>query len=127
MSDQPFLADFSPDNVGTNRFKLSLDVTTQSPAAGVACIVNVDYSSADADGGVVLPLEVLVQAPTVDGYRRQVLTRARLDQLVVIPISGGAHMVMVRELGHNRAFGALTFNVAGDSLEEAPRRRGPTA
>lgn len=127
MSDQPFIEDFSPDTIGANRFKLSLDESTLTPSAGVAVIINVDYSAADAEGGVVLPLELIIQAPTVDGYRRRLLTRSKLDQVVVIPVSAGPHMVMVRETAHNLAFGAITFDVAGDPIETVPERRGPTA
>jgi len=125
MSDRPFIEDFSPDTIGADRFKLSLDESTLTPTAGVGVIINVDYSAADAEGGVVLAARADLQAPTVDGYRRRLLTRAKLEQIVITPSRQASTLVMVRETAHNLAFGAITFDVAGDPIETVPERRGP--
>lgn len=118
----PFIDDFSPSIVGADRLKLQIDPSTLPPTAGRAVIINVDASATVADGGIVLPVEVVIQAPTVAGSSR-VVQRGQLPaQVSLFPISGGSHMVMVREIGHNQFFGAITFDVAGDEISSTPRR-----
>ena len=121
-----FSEEFSPKIVGADRLKLSLSQETPKPTALLPVIFLVDYSGARADGGIVLPLEMIVQAPTVAGYRRQVYTRTSPSALVYSPISSGTHLVLLREMFHNKFFGRLVFEVSGDPIDSAQEFRGPS-
>lgn len=111
-----FIDDFSSIVIGSDRLKISFDPRTLKPQANAAVIFSVDYSGADADGGVVLPLVFTVQAPTVAGYYRKIFRRSVPTELVYFPISSGPHLVRLAEVGHNRFFGAFPFQVAGDPI-----------
>jgi hypothetical protein len=114
----PWIDTFSPTTVGADRFKVSLDPRTLSPLAFQAVIFLVDYSAADVEGGAVLPLELVIQAPSIDGFVRKEYTRGRPSQIVYFPLSAGTHLVRISETGHNRAFGALSFEVGGDPADQ---------
>jgi hypothetical protein len=118
-----FLDTFAPLTVGAMRLKLSLDASTLIPRAGGSVLVNVDYSEADPDGGVVLPLGLIIQAPTVAGYRTKTYTSVRPDQIPCPLITAGEHLVTLKELGHNLFFGALRFTVIGDPIDQPLARR----
>lgn len=111
-----FIDDFSPSYVGNNVIKLSLSLKTLSPAANKLVVIEVDYSGADAYGGIVLPLQLVVQAPTVAGFYRKIFSGNQPTELFYFPISGGKHLATLSELGHNQVFGALPFDVSGDQL-----------
>lgn len=111
-----FIDDFSPLIVGSDRIEISLDPLTLNPTAGQAVIFRVDYSGAKADGGVVLPFVFTVQAPTIAGYYRKIFRRSAPSELIYFPISSGPHLVRLAEIGHNKFFGALPFQVAGDPI-----------
>lgn len=121
-----FQEEFSPKIVGANRLKITLSPDTLTPAALTPVIFLVDYSGATADGGVVLPLEMLVQAPSTAGFKRATFTRTRPSALVYTPISSGPHLVLLREMWHNKFFGSLTFEVVGDPLDPEIPFRGPS-
>ena len=111
-----FVDSISPDFVGAARFRVSLSADTPSPAVNQAVIFLVDYAGADSDGGVVLPLRLLIQSPTVAGFKRRIFRRNLPSQVVYFPIVGGAHLITIGEIGHNQFFGALPFTVAGEEL-----------
>lgn len=113
----PWIDDFSPTTIGADRIKVALDPRTLSPRAFQAVIFSLDYSAADAEGGIVLPLEIIVQAPTIAGYKRRTFRQSKPSEFVYFPISSGQHLVRVAETGHNLVFGALVFQVSGDPLE----------
>ncbi len=119
-----FIDNFSPAYVGSDRFKVTLSSRTLSPTSGQAVIFLVDYSGADAEGGPVLPIRVLIQAPTVAGFYKRVYSRFRPDEIIYFPISGGDHLVTIGELGHNQFFGSMPFFVAGDRIQVPTPGRG---
>jgi hypothetical protein len=112
----PFLDDFSPPNYGARRITLSLNRATKVPTANGTVIVDVDYSGAENEGGCVLPLEEVVQAPTIDGYSKRTHS-VFPSQLTVRVLSAGEHMVVLRETSHNGFFGSLRFVAAGDPID----------
>lgn len=109
------IEDISPETIGEDLITLSLDPSTVSPRAFSSVLVNVDYSRCAPDG-VVLPIEILVQAPTAGNVRRRVARRAVPLTIAFTPREGGLHGVTVREIGHNRWVGKLRVQVAGDPL-----------
>lgn len=118
----PWIDDFSPTTVGSDRIKVSLDPRTLTPLVFRSVLFLVDYSAADAEGGIVLPIELVIQAPDVSGFVRKRYSRTKPTQIVYFPVSGGTHLVRISEVGHNQAFGALSFEVAGDAIEQGSVR-----
>ncbi len=71
----------------------------------------VDFSRCDAEGGVVLPLELIVTGPVAVEYR--VLLLAVPLTVVFTPRDPGVHVVLLREMAHNRWVGTLRVTVEG--------------
>jgi hypothetical protein len=115
MPFPPIIEEISPATIGEDTIVLSLDPTTLTPRALNAVLINVDYSAC-APNGVVLPLELLIQAPSASNCRRHVYRRKVPSALSFIPKEGGLHGVVLREIGHHRWLGKLRVFVAGDSL-----------
>jgi hypothetical protein len=104
----------SPAYVGEDVFVLALDPELPAPRVGVPSQVNADYSGADANGGAVLPVEFLVVAPD-GGPRVSSVLRATLHRsFLFVPSVPGPHLVLVREIAHNRFLGRLVVDVAGE-------------
>jgi hypothetical protein len=115
MAVPPLIDEISPETMGEDRILLSLDRTSLTPRAFQAVLINVDYSAC-APEGVVLPLELLIQTPSISNIRRHIIRKIAPRTLSFIPKEGGLHGVLLRELGHNRWLGKLRVTVAGDPL-----------
>lgn len=105
-----------PAYVGEDRLTLALSEDTLTPRAFAAVDVTIDYSRADTDGGTVLPIEVTVTAPSASGFVKHTYRSTRPTLFTFKPREGGKHLVRVREVAHNRWFGVLAVDVAGDKL-----------
>ena len=114
-----FLEELSPGYVREKRIDLTLDDEAPSPAAFVPVLINVGYTRALPEG-VALPLLLEVQGPSSQSYQRRVFTHATPSSLIFTPREGGRHLVVLREAAHNRWWGSLQLDVAGELLE-APR------
>jgi hypothetical protein len=119
----PFIEDFSPENIQARRITIALNKSTLNPKALDTVIFDLDYSGADTEGGIVLPLTIVVQAPTSGGYSLRHVFFSKPRQHVYRPISSGNHLITVRESGHNLFFGSLPFVVAGDPLDVSLARQ----
>ena len=108
----------SPAYVGEDRLGVEVDSLTR-PYALQPLTVNFDYSQADPVG-VRLPIEVVVQPPTTDGsgYLRRVFRRVVPPSFTFVPIAAGPHLILIREVGHNRWLGRLVVSVVGDRMSE---------
>lgn len=107
------LDELSPRYVGEDRITLTLSQQTLTPRQFEAVTVLVDASRAQSEGGLVLPLDMIVVDPT--GLpRRRAITRAVPSEVTFFPERGGEHLVMLRERDHNRWHGALRIQVEGD-------------
>lgn len=115
MPFPPLIEELSPETVGEDLITLTLDPLTLSPRAFSPVIVDVDYSRTLPDG-VVLPLELVIQAPSASGYVRRVIRRLAPADITFTPREGGTHLVMLREMYHQRWMGRLRVPVAGDPL-----------
>ena len=76
-------------------------------------------SPKDTDVGVELPLELIVQGTSDGSYQHRVFSRLTPALLAFTPREGEAHSVALRETGHNRWWGSLRFQVAGELLQVA--------
>lgn len=120
MAFPPKIEEISPATMGEDLIALSLDPSTRAPRALQPVLINVDYSACDPDG-IILPLELLIQAPSPEHIQRRRFTRSVPTSLSFIPKEGGTHGVMLREVGHNRWHGQLRIVVAGDELPQPQR------
>lgn len=111
--------ELSPDYMGAERIALTLDPSQTRVAALESVLVQVDYAKTLPEG-VVLPLELVVQGPSAGSYQRRAFTRVAPRTLVFTPREGGPHLVLLREVAHNRWVGKLRLDVEGETLE---RRR----
>ena len=115
----PVVDEVSPVTYGEDRIVLTLSEQTPEPQAFNAVVVDVDYS-AGLPEGVTLPLELTIVGPSgSETYQRRVFRRLLPDTLAFIPREGGEHLIRLAEQFHNRWFGALVLEIAGDPVREA--------
>lgn len=106
----------SPSYMGEDRIVITLDDATNPPRSDRAIIAHFDYGEADEAGGVVLPLILEIQPGfgNGDGYVKRVY-RTRVPSTYTFRVSSpGDYLIVLRESGHNRWQGQLTFTVVGD-------------
>jgi hypothetical protein len=108
--------ELSPATIGEDKIALSLDPSTDPAQALKAVQINVDYS--EAEGGVALPLDFIVQGPTEESYIGRTFRRFRPSALSFVPVAAGEHLVLLREQGHNRWVGRLRITIVGDQFQK---------
>lgn len=108
------LESIAPSYVRERRLHLALAPDTV-PAANQSLVLSVDYNKALPEG-VVLPLVLEVQGPSPASYQRREFVRTRPLSIVLTPREGGAHLVTLREVAHNRWWGSLHFDVEGTHI-----------
>ncbi|MHB9005065.1 MAG: hypothetical protein ACYC6C_13595 [Coriobacteriia bacterium] len=114
-----FLDELSPRYIREQRIGLTLDASVTAPAAFQSILVNVSYARTLPEH-VVLPLILEVFGPSAQSYQRKEFGRSAPASFVFRPCEGGVHKVILREAAHNRWWGSLRVEVAGELLE-APR------
>lgn len=112
------LDEIAPPYIGEDRIAVTL-APKMVPAAFQPFTVLVDYSACDQDGGIVLPLEILLRAPSPGNSLIRRVTTTAPETLLFTPREGGLHLVLVRELYHNRWWGRIRVSVAGEGLRTA--------
>lgn len=110
--------ELSPATIGEDKIVLTLDPSTDPATALKAVQVNVDYSKADLDGGIALPLDMIIQGPTEESYIARTFRRFVPRTLSFIPLAAGTHLVLLREQAHNRWVGRLRVTVIGDPFQK---------
>ena len=110
----------SPLFMGEDKIGVALDSLSDPPFVERSITINFDYSSADAEGGLVLPVVVSVQPPNTDGvgYIRKVFTRSLPSSFTFTAIDAGEHYFLIRESGHNQWQGRLLFEVQGEKFSQ---------
>jgi hypothetical protein len=103
-----------PTYVGEKRLVLSLASDSLSPRAFNPINVLVDYSACEPEG-LVPPLELTIIAPTASNFQRARFLRTTPETISFRPREGGRHVVRFGEVGHNRWFGYIEIDVAGES------------
>lgn len=109
--------EISPSYMGSNFITLQLDSSQTAPMALDSVTLDVDYSRTDAYGGTVAPLELVIRPPTDSNLIRKVFNDTLPKTISFTPQEGGPHLVVLREVAHNRFVGILSFNVEGEPLE----------
>jgi len=110
------LDEIAPDYVGDDRIVVTLKPGSL-PTAFQPFTVEIDYSACDPDGGIVLPVELFLRSPSTATSR--IVQTLAPETWVLTPSEGGPHLVLVRELFHNRWWGRLRVQVTGDLLVAA--------
>lgn len=108
-----------PDDVGRRALRLqpaSLDPARAFTAVDLSVSLDPVLGQVAAVVGLVLPLEMTVTAPSRSGFARHVFRRSLPPSVSFIPNEGGPHLVRLRELGHDRYWGACVVDVAGEPL-----------
>lgn len=72
----------------------------------------VDYGKTFPEG-VSLPLRFEVQGPSRAAYYRRDFVMQKPEELFFVPKEGGLHNITLRELFHNKWWGALQIDIAG--------------
>lgn len=102
-----------PPTVGEKRIGLSLATDSLQPRAFNPINILVNYDNC-APEGLVPPLELTIIAPTAANFHRSRYLRTTPETISFRPREGGRHIVRFGEVGHNRWFGYLEINVAGE-------------
>lgn len=110
------LEEISPRYVREKRLDLSLDTSIPVARAGSPLLVNVSYARTLPEG-VMLPLVLEVQGPSAQSYQRREFTRTVPSAIVFTAREGGPHLVVLREVAHNRWWGALKLDLQGELIE----------
>lgn len=109
--------EISPREIGEDRIDLELSTDTLTPIVFAPVIVLVSFERC-APNGVVLPLEFTVTGPSGKAtFQRRYFRRVRPAEITFRPTEGGSHLIRLAEMFHNRWFGALVVDVAGDALD----------
>ncbi len=113
--------EISPRYYGEDRIVLALHEDTASPIVFSPVIVTIDYSAC-LPQGIVRPLEFTLTGPSgAATFQRRYFRRFTPTEITFRPTEGGTHLVRIAELFHNRWFGALVIDVAGDPLDRGAR------
>ena len=113
--------ELSPAFVGAKLLVLTRANPDEVLRAFTAILVDVDYSATDANGGIMMPLEFIVDGPSPTSLKRDIFglerggisRRVPPSQISFIPQEGGHFHMMIREIGHNGAYGTLEVDVEG--------------
>jgi len=105
--------EISPSYVGAELIGLSTAEPSVTSRSFNAVLLDVDYSDTDEIGGVVLPIEMTVTPPSPSGFQRQIFRLLTPSQIAFTPQEGGPHLVLLREVGHNRVYGTIQLAVLG--------------
>ena len=108
----------SPLYIDEDKFTLELDSVSVAIALQPMTL-NINYDEADPEGAM-LPIEVIVQPPTEDGtgYIQKIFRNFIPSSFTFTPINAGDHLVLVKELGHNRWQGRLLITIEGDEASK---------
>jgi len=111
----PWQDEISPRYLREDRIDLTRDDPDAVPSALRSFVVSVSYART-LPQYVVLPLIFEVIGPSQQSYQRRIFRRTPPKSIVITPQEGGAHRLLLREAAHNRWWGKLAVNVAGDSI-----------
>lgn len=103
---------FSPATIGEEKFVLSVGANSLLQVFGIVQI-DVDYTQAFPEGPV-LPLEFVIQGQAPNSYISRIFRKAPPRSITFTPIASGEHLVLLREVAHNRWIGKLRIQVTGD-------------
>lgn len=109
--------EISPREIGEDRIDLELSADTLVPIVFSPVIVLVSFERCLPEG-VVLPLEFTITGPSgAATFQRRYYRRVQPVEITFRPTEGGSHLLRIAELFHNRWWGKLLIDVAGDPLD----------
>lgn len=101
--------------IGEDRIRLSLDPSVTAPIRALSSVdILVDYART-MPVGLALPLVMTITAPSWSGYVRRVFRYMQPSTISFQPKEAGRHLVRIFEPAHNRWFGVLNVDVAGET------------
>jgi hypothetical protein len=116
MPEVNAIEELSPTYLGETRIVLSCLTEESRVLAHHPIEVSIDVTEALPEG-LVLPLELIVQGPSVGSHQRKVFSRTVPSTIIFTPREGGLHLIKIAELGHNKWWGSTKIAIAGDQLE----------
>lgn len=111
----PTLDEIAPSYVREKRIDLMLEPSAESPHANRPLTLLVAWTRA-LPAGLSLPLVFEVQGPAASSYQQRYFLKHLPTQIIFTPREGGRHNVTLREVAHNRFWGSLAVQVAGEKL-----------
>lgn len=119
MTEQ--IDNIAPSNIGEDRISVSVNTSSLPLLALNPAVIDIDYSAADDYGGVVLPIEIMVQPPSIDGigFVRRVYRKWIPTSFSFVPLVAGQHLILVKECCHNLWQGRLVVSVGGDEADKS--------
>lgn len=111
------VSDICPEYVGEQLLTIALGPATLSPRAFNALDITIDYAKAVARGGVVLPLELVITAPSSSNFVRRFFRRTAPTTISFVPREGGRHLIRLAESAHNQWWGSLVVEVSGEQTD----------
>ncbi len=114
----------SPRTIGEDKIDITIDPISLPLLEGDAITLNFDYNRT-SPGGVVLPLELVVQPGfgRGAGYFTKVFRKRRPGSFAFTLPSAGVWLVLLRECGHNYWQGRITLVVTGEQFSQIQSSR----
>lgn len=109
------LDELCPMTVGAAAFDISLADPDATIETFVAVELAVSFSRCEPEDPT-LPLELIVVGPSAESFVRKVFRRILPESFFFVPIEGGKHTILLREVTHNLWRGTLVVDVEGDEL-----------
>lgn len=111
------LEDVCPSYVGARNILLALAKPLDVILAHRPVVVTVDIQEEALVSGLMLPLELRIVAPSAANSRQHFYTRKIPRQFAFTPREGGQHLVLLREVSHNRFCGSLIVQSVGGTTD----------
>ena len=108
----------SPLYMGEDKITIAVNPISKPPTAERPVTLDFDLSRANAAGGLVLPVKLIIQPPSLEGvgYIEKVFSRLVPSSYTFVPREAGEHFILLRESGHNLWQGRLLIQVEGEQF-----------
>ncbi len=109
----------SPRTIGEDKILIAVDPVSEPLLAGSPITLNFDYQNT-VPGGVVLPLELIVQPGfgRGEGYFTEIFRRQRPNSFAFSLPGAGIWLVTLRECAHNFWQGRIKLDVGGEQFSQ---------
>lgn len=109
----------SPRTIGEDKIVITVDPVSEPLLAGNPITINFDYS-ATTPGGVVMPLELIVQPGfgRGEGYFTHIFRKSRPNSFAFVLPSAGIWLAVLRECAHNYWQGRIQLDVGGEEFTQ---------
>lgn len=114
----------SPRDIGADKIVITVDPSSEPLLSSSAITLNFDYSAA-SPGGVVLPLQFVLQ-PTFGrgvGYFEKEFRLDRPSSFTFRVPGAGQYLALLRECWHNSWQGRLLLDIGGEQFSQIQSTR----